>query len=155
MRDDDAERADKARRFGEFATGAARAAGYDIDRPRGGGKKELAEAAGMSQPSVSRMLSGKAIPDPRFFPGLARALRMSLHQLHVESGLTDADTPPPTSYARPDRLTAAEAAELVGIRQPSNIRLAVTFLNSLLDEEGRTDADPVREVEGHHGKHPA
>jgi transcriptional regulator with XRE-family HTH domain len=144
MRDDDAERTARARRFGEFTSRAARAADYDIDSPRGGGKRDLANASGISRPTISRMLSGKAIPNPQFFPGLAKALGMTLHQLHVESGLAEAGAPESATPSTPDRLAPAEAAERVGIRQPGNIRLAVSFLNSLLEEESRTAADSQR-----------
>lgn len=154
MRDDDAERAEKARRFAEFANRAARAAGYKLDGPRAGGKKDLARDSGISAPSISRMLSGQAIPHPRFFPGLAGALKMSLHQLHVESGLAEYDAPPPTPPAEPDLLTPAQAAERVGIRRPSNIRLAVSFLSALLEEEDRPGVEQEAPAQERHDKHP-
>jgi transcriptional regulator with XRE-family HTH domain len=134
-RDDDADsRARKARKFGEVVTAAARAAGYDVDRPRGGGKKKLAEAAGMSFASTSRMLAGKAIPDPEFFPGLADALGIPLRQLLIDSELAPADTF--VSDVEPgDRMPLAEAAARIGIRNPTNVRLFVSFAQSLLAEE--------------------
>ncbi|MEC3995078.1 hypothetical protein VSR01_16655 [Actinacidiphila sp. DG2A-62] len=56
----------------------------------------------MSFASTSRMLAGKAVPDPEFFPGLAKALGIPLRQLLIEAELATAetlipDTPPATA----------------------------------------------------------
>lgn len=75
--------------FSEYVSNAARAAGYDIDSPRGGGKKALAEKAGMSQASVSRMLSGKTAIDSRFLPGIAEALTLPVEDLLRMVGLLE------------------------------------------------------------------
>lgn len=127
-------RAEKARKFGEVTTAAARRAGYKLDSPRGGGKKKLAEDAGMSFSSTSRMLSGQAIPDPKFFPGLSKALKMSLPELLIESTLA-----PPnsliTTVAPSGRLTPAEAAVRIGLQRPSNIEIFESFANTLLNQE--------------------
>lgn len=73
--------------FSEYVTKAARAAGYDIDSLRGGGKKALAEKAGMSHASVGRVLSGKTGISPAAIPGLAAALDVPVSSLLVASGL--------------------------------------------------------------------
>lgn len=73
--------------FSEYVTEAARAAGYDVDSPRGGGRKVLAEAAGMSHASVGRVLSGKTSISPAAIPGLAAALAVPVSSLLVASGL--------------------------------------------------------------------
>ena len=77
----------RAQKFGEYVSNAARAAGYDIDSPRGGGKKALAGKAGMSHASVSRMLAGQTIPDPEFFESLADALNLNVGRMLVEAGV--------------------------------------------------------------------
>lgn len=71
----------------EFVANAARAAGYEIDGPRAGGRKELADAAGMSPASVSRILMGKTSIAAASIPGLATALDVPISSLLVASGL--------------------------------------------------------------------
>jgi len=72
--------------FSDFVTNAARAAGYDIDSPRGGGRTALAEASGMTLSSVSRMLSGQTGISPKALPGLAEALRVPVSSVLVAAG---------------------------------------------------------------------
>jgi transcriptional regulator with XRE-family HTH domain len=102
--------------FSEYVSKAARAAGYDIDSPRGGGKKALAEAAGMSQASVSRMLAGKTTVESRALPRIADALNLPVADLLRTVGLLEAD---PTLAQRP--ITAAVVAELTAARQAQKI----------------------------------
>lgn len=66
---------------------AALAAGYDIDKPRSGAKLQLATDAGMHPSTLSRLLSGDRLPDPKQFQGLARALRVPLTEMLVEAGI--------------------------------------------------------------------
>src|ERR1044072_2007252 len=77
----------RARRFAEYIRPVAVAAGYDIDSPRGGGKKALAEDTGMSASSVGRMLAGQTLPEPVHLERLAEALGISLMDLLVRSGV--------------------------------------------------------------------
>lgn len=71
----------------EFVANAARAAGYKIDGPRAGGRVQLAEAAGMSAASVSRILLGRTGIAAASIPGLAAALDVPVSSLLVASGL--------------------------------------------------------------------
>ena len=73
--------------FFEYVRDAARAAGYDIDSPRGGGKKELAEAVGMSQSSVSRMISGTTVPEAAALGRLADVLGVPRNDLLNLAGI--------------------------------------------------------------------
>ncbi|WP_432091063.1 helix-turn-helix domain-containing protein [Streptomyces sp. NRRL F-5630] len=69
--------------FGTWISALARAAGYDIDGPRSGGKKELAEASGISQSSIGRILAGKIMPSPYSLEDLALALNVSVLDMLV------------------------------------------------------------------------
>ncbi|MEH0445462.1 helix-turn-helix transcriptional regulator [Streptomyces sp. B21-102] len=131
----------RAQQFGEYVAAAARAAGYDIDSPRGGGKKAIGERAGMSHASVSRMLAGQTVPDPVYFERLAEALGVPLMELLVRSGVVSQnarraavaqgavlDTP----------LTAETAARLLGIRSPDRVQMFTAMTKTLAEQE---DAD--------------
>lgn len=77
--------------FFDYVREAARAAGYNIDSPRGGGKKALAERAEMSHASVSRMLAGIAAPHASSLGRLADALAVPRDELLNLAGIaTDA-----------------------------------------------------------------
>lgn len=126
----------RTERFGQYVAAAAREAGYDIDSPRGGGKKALAERAGMSHASVSRMLSGINIPDPRFFASLARALNVPLWRLLTESGLVPEDADAPQRiHQLPTPTSPHQAAAMLGIRNPKSVAIFEAMVNSLLDQE--------------------
>lgn len=71
----------------EYLSKAARAAGYDIDSPRGGGRKALAEATGMSQSSVGRTLSGDTVPNARILPVLADVLGVPRNEVLAMAGV--------------------------------------------------------------------
>src|SRR4051812_53348 len=129
----------RAQKFGEYVSGAARAAGYDIDSPRGGGKKALAERAGMSHASVSRMLAGQTIPDPAYLERLAGALGVPLMELLVRSGIVS-ERASRTAGATPDvPLTPETAARLLGIRDPDRVQAFTTVAKTLADQEKADD----------------
>lgn len=129
----------RAQRFAEYIRPAVVAAGYDIDSPRGGGKKELAEAVGMSQSSVGRMLAGQTLPDPLHLEKLADVVGVPLMDLLERSGIVSraevaagAPPPPPT----PDTpLTPETAARLLGIRSPDRIQMFTAMTKTLTDQE--------------------
>ncbi|MFI0894861.1 XRE family transcriptional regulator [Streptomyces sp. NPDC020983] len=130
----------QAERFGQFAMAAAREAGYDVDSPRGGGRKAIAEASGMGQTAVGRMLAGQSVPDPKFFPGLATALRIDLRTLLIRSGLATEDMLPLESVppTRP-HLTAEAAARELGIHSERGIRLFESLVDGILAQEPKGD----------------
>lgn len=74
--------------FFEYVRKAAREAGFDIDSPRGGGKKRLAEATGMSQSAVGRMLSGATTPSVHSLRSLASVLAVPFEEMLDRSGVT-------------------------------------------------------------------
>lgn len=124
----------RAQKFGQYVAVAARAAGYDIDSPRGGGKKALAEAAGMSHASVSRMLAGQTIPDPSFFEPLARALHLPVSEMLIQSGVVSAE-----SLMRPEildhPLSAREVAAQLGITSADKIAAFESMVRVLTEDD--------------------
>src|ERR1044072_7098023 len=118
-------------RFGRYVKEAARAAGYDVDSPRGGGRKELAEAAGMSAASVSRTLNGLTIPERSFFRPLAEALEVSTEDLLRAAGVHTGE--PRETHER--QVTPAEAARRLGIRAPENVAAFEVLVTALLSAE--------------------
>lgn len=122
----------RAQKFGQYVAAAARAAGYDIDSPRGGGKKGLADAAGMSHASVSRLLAGQTIPDPSFFEPLADALHKPVSEMLIQSGLVSED-----ALLKPDvldhPLDPREVAQRLGIRSEERIAAFEAMVRALTD----------------------
>ncbi|MGQ5579685.1 helix-turn-helix domain-containing protein [Streptomyces sp. ECR3.8] len=132
----------RAQRFAEYVRPAVVAAGYDIDSPRGGGKKELAEAVGMSPSSVGRMLSGQTLPDPVHLERLAEVLGVPLMELLVRSGIVSpgaasASATSPAAQEAP--LTAEAAARLLGIRSPDRVHMFTAMAKTLADQENADD----------------
>ncbi|MFJ3083879.1 helix-turn-helix domain-containing protein [Streptomyces halstedii] len=130
----------RTQQFAEYIRAAVTSAGYDIDSPRGGGKKALAKATGMSPTSVGRMLAGQTMPDPAVLERLAEVLRLPLPELLVRSGLISrrhrasiekvvSEMPPRVP------LTPAEAARHLGIMNPDNISFFEQTVRMLLDRE--------------------
>lgn len=107
-------------KYAAWLAGAMRAAGLDIDRQRGGGRKALAEAIGASPTSVGRWLEGKAVPNPEFFEPIADAVGVPVVTMLVESGIISAESVPTerTSGVRFQPTTPAEAADELGITDP-------------------------------------
>jgi hypothetical protein len=110
----------KAQRFGDIGTEAAVRAGYDLG-PRGGGRTRLAAATGMDASNVGRMLSGKTLPEPRFWEPIANAVGLDLQRLVDDSGvlsdrsLSETDS----SRVRSGPITLTEAADALGITDPA------------------------------------
>lgn len=127
----------RAQRFGHFIARAAREAGYDIDGQRSGGRKALAEASGMGQTAVGRMLAGQSVPNPRYFEPLADALGLPLEQVLIEAEVIseDALTSAAAATVNPGPLTPKEAAARLGITMPTNVRLFIAMVENMQKEE--------------------
>jgi transcriptional regulator with XRE-family HTH domain len=134
----DHDRAARAQSFGQRITQAARAAGFDIDSPRGGGKKALADAAGMTQSSVSRMLAGQAMPDAYRLEALADAVNVPVEELLVLHGIVS----PGTNLREMPRknLTVPELAAMWGITAPHRVKFLGDLVDFLLEEQRRQAA---------------
>jgi transcriptional regulator with XRE-family HTH domain len=100
--------------FFEYVRKAAREAGFDIDSPRGGGKKALAEATGMSQASVSRMLAGSTVPEASHLSQLADALGVPRNELLNLAGIA---TDEKAEAARPMDVARFVSANVRRLRQ--------------------------------------
>lgn len=143
----------RAQSFAEYIRPAVVAAGYDIDSPRGGGKKALADATGMSPSSVGRMLAGLTLPEPVHLERLANALGLPLMDLLMRSGIVTAEasggvttTSTRTRVAAEIKLTPEAAARALGIRSPDRIRMFTAMAKTLADQE-EADKD-VRQGRG-------
>ncbi|MFD3929568.1 multiprotein-bridging factor 1 family protein [Streptomyces sp. NPDC058614] len=130
----------QAERFAEYVRPAVVAAGYDIESPRSGGKKALAEATGMSASSVGRMLAGQTLPEPVHLERLAEVLGISLMELLVRSGIVSEKagrqgmhSPPPPTPDAP--LTPEAAARALGIRSPDRVQMFTAMAKTLADQE--------------------
>lgn len=106
----------RAQRFAAVVVPAAKAAGYT----EYGAGARLARDTGMSPSSVSRMMSGQAIPDSRYWEPIAKAIGMSLQELMVEAELISpeslqalSETDPSQVRSRP--ITPEEAADRLGL----------------------------------------
>lgn len=95
--------------FSEYVSKAARAAGYDIDSPRGGGKTAIASATGMSQSAVGRMLSGVTTPSVRSLGSLATTLGVPFEEMLNRSGVA---VPPRDAGSAPNSGVRIDGAEI-------------------------------------------
>lgn len=75
--------------FSAWLAKAMRAAGLEIDRQRGGGRKDLAEAIGVSNSTVARWLDGHTLPGVEYLDRIARALNVRPIDMLVESGILE------------------------------------------------------------------
>lgn len=122
----------RAERFGQRIAEAARAVGYDIDSPYGGGRTVLAKTTGLSLSTVSRMLSGKTLPSPYSVSALADALGVPLGELLVLHGVVSRDPFTPEERAvRPLPTTPMEAAAALGITDPLSVRFFEVMVDAL------------------------
>ncbi|UJV41588.1 helix-turn-helix domain-containing protein [Streptomyces sp. AMCC400023] len=127
----------QAERFAEYIRPAVVAAGFDIDSPRGGGKKELARLTGASQSSIGRMLAGQTMPGPVLLEKLAEVLGLPLTELLVQSGMVSNRT----SMARevrpeaPPSLSVEDAARRLGIRSVKGVNIFKAMVETLRAEE--------------------
>ncbi len=131
----------QAERFAEYIRPAVVAAGYDIDSPRGGGKKRLAEHTGAAPASIGRMLAGQTMPGPLLLEKLAVVLGLPLTEVLVRSGMvTDGqsvgqDPPPPPPVPKVPSLSVEEAARKLGITSPKSVKIFKAMVETLKGED--------------------
>lgn len=105
----------KAQRFAAAVGPAAERAGYSGF----GSKSRLARDTGMTESSISRMLLGQSIPDPKFFEPLANAIDISVQTLLVEAGIISERALTETSQSQVrSPITPETAADELGITDP-------------------------------------
>lgn len=115
--------ADNLERFVTWIESVIRDRGYDIDSPRGGGKSQLADAAGVHRAAVTRLLQRQSMPDLETMRRLARVLHVPIRDMLIRSGQLDAeDLPLPHTGAgdvddppQGQPLTLERAAALLGV----------------------------------------
>ena len=119
--------------FAAWLSDRARAAGYEIDGSRSGGKAKLAEDSGVSRGQVGRALAGDTIPDITSQRRLAKALRAPLAEMLIRSGLAEPEDFPEYSGARPaEQLPSLDRAiEAMGATEAERSML-VAIIESML-----------------------
>lgn len=147
---------DQRQPFALWLADLARRAGYVIDGPRGGGKRDLARDAGVGRSLVSRALLGEAIPDVKTQRGLTQALRargveVTLREMLIRSGLVDAgdlpaaDAPPPPPITEID---LHQVARKFGI-PPDKIELFARVVESTAQQFADTDTSANVSIHTH------
>jgi transcriptional regulator with XRE-family HTH domain len=108
-----------ADQYAAWLARAMRAAGLDIDRQRGGGRKALAEAVGVAPTTVTRWLEARSVPSPEHFEAIADAVGVPVVKMLVENGIISAEsvTLEHQSGVR-FQPTPAQAADELGITDP-------------------------------------
>jgi transcriptional regulator with XRE-family HTH domain len=116
-----------AQRFAAWLKPAMRAKGMNIDSLRGGGKRQLAEAVGVSDSTVNRWCAGKVAPDPANYEAIAVALDTegrtpteATIQMLVDIGIISSQlaTERRNPAVRLPPLSPSEAADRLGFRDP-------------------------------------
>ncbi|MFI0897707.1 helix-turn-helix domain-containing protein [Streptomyces sp. NPDC020983] len=101
---------------------------YDLSA-RGGGQRRLAERAGVSAATISRMLRGEVLnPDPEILRRIADVLALPFGEVLVRAGILTAAELSAVQAAPPmDRppITPEEAARDLGIVDPVAVRMFV------------------------------
>ncbi|MFI9079177.1 helix-turn-helix domain-containing protein [Streptomyces sioyaensis] len=96
----------RAQKFAALVVPAAHAAGFTGH----GANASLARAAGITESSVSRMLTGRAIPDVRCFEDLAAALKIPVRDLLVQAEIISAHALTETDRSQVRSPVSLEAA---------------------------------------------
>ncbi|MBT2505111.1 hypothetical protein J7I98_04210 [Streptomyces sp. ISL-98] len=79
----------------------------------------------MTESTVSRMLLGQALPDPRFFEPLAKAVGVSVYELLHTAGIISRPFPPPLSETESSQVgsrsttsSPSDMADQLGLTDP-------------------------------------
>lgn len=138
----------RAQRFAALIAPAAKRAGYVGH----GSSARLGRDTGMSESSVSRMLKGQSVPEPKFFPPLADKVGLSLADLLVAFGLpveslrTLSETKPSQVGSR--SITPSEMADQVGITDPVGREMLFATIERLKRLEAEDDAGQATDDNG-------
>lgn len=106
----------RAEKFAAVVKPAAARAGYTGR----GAIARLARDSGLPETTISRMLAGERIPDPRSFEALASALQISIGELLVGAEIVSTSTlhQIATTPVRSHPISVEEAADDLGITDP-------------------------------------
>ncbi|WP_019054988.1 helix-turn-helix domain-containing protein [Streptomyces prunicolor] len=131
--------------FGTWLRSQIDQRGYDL-APKGGGQSRFAEAAGLSNSTVSRILRGQAVTETRTLQAIATALRLPLAEVLVAAGVLSArelhDVRNPTST---NPLTPETAADELGITDPQSRRLFVNMTATLREQRAENGEGRIAE----------
>lgn len=118
----------RAEKFAAVVAPAAERAGFTGH----GARARLARATGMTESSISRMLLGQSIPDPRFFQPLADALELPVRTLLVEAEIISERALTETSQSQVrSQITPETAADEFGITDPEDRQLLLGLIARL------------------------
>lgn len=137
-------------RFSRYVMQAAFAAGYDVTKGRRtGDRKRLAQDAGMDQGALTRLLDGERMPETKVFPGLAKALDVSLVDMLIESGIFPAEslTQDPHKSVSSRSLTPDDVADAWGINDPAGREMVWGMYERLHRRPPGSENDPPRSAE--------
>ena len=109
--------------FAEWLKKKAKAAGYDIDSPKGA-RSALAEATGMSITQIGRTLDGKTTPSAESQVALARALGIPVSEMFVRSGLLRRSDVPQLDAPASGEIDLDDYAQQVGIPEEQRAMFA-------------------------------
>jgi transcriptional regulator with XRE-family HTH domain len=99
--------------------------------PERGGQKQFAKDAGLSAPTVSRLLRADGLPDTRTLEALAVALRVGLPEILVRAGVVKQEDLAALRPVTPNPITSREAAAELGITSPEGIDAFERMVNGL------------------------
>lgn len=106
--------------FAAWLAPALRAAGYDIDRQHSGARTAFAKAVDVAPATITRWLSGTAMPAPDKFEVIAHTLGVTVIEMLVGTGIVSANSVTsshdPAVRSRP--ISPSEAADALGIDDP-------------------------------------
>lgn len=131
-----------AQEFAAWLQSAMRAAGYDIDSQRGGGRNALADALGIAKSTVTRWLSGEVLPDARYLAPLAKALHLTVAQVLAGSGLAPAEeTQPADAPLSPEQWVAR-----LGLKDPADRSLLLAMVERM--KRAQHERDEIQRASG-------
>ncbi|MFD3911237.1 helix-turn-helix domain-containing protein [Streptomyces sp. NPDC058603] len=99
--------------------------------PERGGQKKFAQDAGLSAPTVSRLLRADGLPDTRTLEALAVALRVGLPEILVRAGVVKQEDLAALRPVTPNPITSREAAAELGITSPEGVEAFERMVSGL------------------------
>ncbi|MFF9507322.1 helix-turn-helix domain-containing protein [Streptomyces sp. NPDC014724] len=99
--------------------------------PERGGQKKFAQDAGISAPTVSRLLRADGLPDTRTLERLAEVLRVPLPEILVRAGVVKEDDLAKLRPINPNPISPRQAAAELGITSPEGIEAFERMVSGL------------------------
>ncbi|MFD9600235.1 helix-turn-helix domain-containing protein [Streptomyces sp. NPDC059970] len=99
--------------------------------PERGGQRKFAADAGVSAPTVSRLLRAEGLPDTRTLQALAELLLVPLPEMLVRAGVVKQEDLARLRPVDPSPISPREAAAELGITSPEGIEAFERMVNGL------------------------